>query len=825
MGKKKLSNDNKAKRQELGYAHEVAPFLGRAWIPKMSITVVNSIEMLKSILSQCTQQDIALDTETTGLNVDTNKLVGISLSWEEDIGYYLPVGHLLPLSGEANLPVEELAVVLTDFLASKRLICFNRNFDVRVCENNGIKVRHLPYIDVQVMAYLYDNGVYMPSLKDTSVYVLGREMIELAELFEIKVDPNKKKRKINYALIAQLPIHKVGTYAACDAINTFVLYKKLLPFLKKWRMDYVWGIDNTFVESLNKLSSTPVYIDQNILRSMLSTIDREIHTLQMETKQILGSDTINLNSRQQVAAAFLRIGVPLTVETDTSTETKQSFSVAEKAISNLKKDWPVVQKYLEHSSAVKFRSFIEGLMNSEKSNTYWGYLFYSGCSTPTGRLSASNGENYTKFALPVNIQNQPKPEEVLWGVLKPEDAGFLREDPEFAEKLYDFYGWTFCFKSPGCSKCKHYTTCPRQWIECPNPYDLYNLRRVFIPPAPEGWIVASVDYSQQELVIPALISKERTWLDALKNKQDLHTATAARFYKIPYEAVTKKQRKRMKTVNFGGQYGMGPESLAEQFGISLEEAEQFQGTYYEALPNLQAFLLGIEDHAMQHGWIATYFRRVRFLNKLIWNKKFSLVSFGKRSARSTRIQGTGGDIIRISINRYYDKCDEDQEFAENVILWATVHDELDFYIKESYLLKGLDKIIDCMVFEVPGWELTLPYSVSLGKSWGTCIPFMKTDEGSWVPKTIPVDFEEDHPPSSASPNNPSTDTLEGKIIVENVDFNLMRAYQHLWSRFIDTSSPLLVELQSTDKKRIQIHVREHQKEAFLEAMKTMKVAS
>ena len=94
-----------------------------------------------------------------------------------------------------------------------------------------------------------------------------------------------------------------------------------------------------------------------------------------------------------------------------------------------------------------------------------------------------------------------------------------------------------------------------------------------------GHMLFSADYSQIELRIVAAISGDPAMCEAFQQKKDIHNATAAKVYGIEESAVTKEQRYKAKSVNFGIIYGQGAFGLADNLGISRTEAKEIIDNY------------------------------------------------------------------------------------------------------------------------------------------------------------------------------------------------------------------------------------------------------
>ncbi len=91
------------------------------------------------------------------------------------------------------------------------------------------------------------------------------------------------------------------------------------------------------------------------------------------------------------------------------------------------------------------------------------------------------------------------------------------------------------------------------------------IRQAFI--APPGHVLLAADYSQIELRIMAHLSGDAGPAGRLRQRPDIHQATAAEVFGVPLDAVTADQRRSAKAINFGLIYGMSAFGLAKQLGI------------------------------------------------------------------------------------------------------------------------------------------------------------------------------------------------------------------------------------------------------------------
>lgn len=197
------------------------------------------------------------------------------------------------------------------------------------------------------------------------------------------------------------------------------------------------------------------------------------------------------------------------------------------------------------------------------------------------------------------------------------------------------------------------------------------LRRMFVAPD-ENHVLIDADYSQIELRVLAHISQDAHMIQAFRDGQDIHTATASKVYHVPPQEVTPQMRSSCKAVNFGIVYGISDFSLAQDIGVTRKEAGEFIRAYLETYPGVARYMDEIKASAREKGYVTTLFGRRRALPEL-QSSNFNTRSFGERVAMNTPIQGTAADIIKIAMVRVRDRLL--REGLESRLI-LQVHDEL-----------------------------------------------------------------------------------------------------------------------------------------------------
>ncbi len=200
------------------------------------------------------------------------------------------------------------------------------------------------------------------------------------------------------------------------------------------------------------------------------------------------------------------------------------------------------------------------------------------------------------------------------------------------------------------------------------------IRKAFIPE--EGCEFFSADYSQIELRIMAHLSGDANMIEAFREGDDIHAATAAKVYKVALEAVTREQRSKAKTANFGIIYGISVFGLAERMNVPRSEAKELIEGYFQTYPQIKEFMDKSIGKARENGYIETIFGRKRFLPDI--NSHNAVVrGYAERNAINAPIQGSAADIIKVAMVNIYRRFME-EDIRSKMIL--QVHDELNFSV-------------------------------------------------------------------------------------------------------------------------------------------------
>jgi len=235
------------------------------------------------------------------------------------------------------------------------------------------------------------------------------------------------------------------------------------------------------------------------------------------------------------------------------------------------------------------------------------------------------------------------------------------------------------------------------------------IRGAFVPEP--GWTFISADYSQIELRIVAHLSGDPGLMQAFTAGEDIHRRTAAEVLGLPIEAVSLEQRDRAKAVNFGIVYGQTPFGLAQQLGISPEEAGEFIDRYFNRYEGVQRYIEGCLSEARDSGVTRTLFGRIR-QHPEINSKNGMRRSMAERTAINSPIQGTAADIIKLAMIQI---AAELKRRALRTRMVLQVHDELIFEVPPEEV--AIRDVIRDLMQNVVQLNVPLTVDVKQGQTW------------------------------------------------------------------------------------------------------------
>ncbi|MEK7354519.1 MAG: DNA polymerase I [Chloroflexota bacterium] len=368
-----------------GAEPEAAVKVEKVPLPECTYCTVNTPELLDKLINRLSSvKSFAFDTETTGLDPMTARLVGISLSPASGESYYIPVGHLGFMGIAQQLSLEYVLERLKPVLADPALAKFahNANYDMTVLAEQGVTVNNLT-IDTMVAAHLLSESSL--GLKALAFSRLGIEMTPITDLI------GTGAKQLN---MSQVEIDKAAVYACADADMTGRLAELLAPELLE--SDLLWklfaDVEMPLVPVLVDMERNGIALDTGLLRQMAQELGEQLRKLESEIYNNVGHQ-FNINSPQQLGLILFE-----ELKLSTNQKKKGSYSTAANVLEELRGTHPIIQLILDYRQAAKLKStYIDALPSLLNSKTGRLHTSFNQTRTATGRLSSSDP----------NLQNIP----------------------------------------------------------------------------------------------------------------------------------------------------------------------------------------------------------------------------------------------------------------------------------------------------------------------------------------------------------------------------------------------------------------------------------
>ena len=321
---------------------------------------------------------VAFDTETTGLDVLNDTLVGISLSIKEREAFYIPIEHRYfgaPQQLDTDLVVRKLKSVMEDPGLIK--IAHNLKFDAAILANVGIEVAG-PLYDTMIESYvLNSSAVPQHSLDKLALKHLDVSTTKYEDIV------GKGKNQITFDMVE---IEKATDYAAEDADIALRLHNTLWAKLEPTKplRNVFRDIDMPLVPVLMRIELNGVLLDEAALRQQSAELQSRIETVEQAVYRNAGA-TFNLSSPKQISEVlFDQLGLKSSRKTSSG-----KMSTSEAVLSELAADHEVPRLLLEHRSLFKLKStYTDKLPELINKRTGRVHTSFNQAVASTGRLSS-----------------------------------------------------------------------------------------------------------------------------------------------------------------------------------------------------------------------------------------------------------------------------------------------------------------------------------------------------------------------------------------------------------------------------------------------------
>jgi DNA polymerase I len=544
----------------------------------------------------------------------------------------------------------------------KTFIAHVANFDAWMMHNIGVNIFTTPgrVYDTAVMHLLY-NDLSPHSLDVVASQICGIHKYSFTTAF-----PEVKQGETPGEVLTRvwdLDPERVSHYASLDAYATFKVFIRLrellaeivlLPGVTLWNY-YEW-YELPFTDVLLSMEMAGIAVDRDALYDMVPDLEKKADRLGRWFAKEAG--TIVRPTGKKITDFFFKKlkALPLKISEKTKAPSldKESLKVWKAAGS------VHASNLLEWRQAVDMSNrYVANLDSLISEKTLRLHTTFNQHSVRTGRLSSASP----------NLQNQPK-----------------------------------------------------------------DIRFIFV--ASEGKLLLVMDYGQVEWRLAAHLSQDKRMMEDIFAGRDAHCSTAALMFELPYDEIIAakavedeelltdrqhmllKRRSFAKTLNFGILYGEGPHKLAQQLGITIDEAKELLRKFRQTYPQLHQYFGRVIAEAREIGYCKTILGRPRLLPNLNSSNR-ALAASDQRKAKNSPIQGSSSDIIKLAMLGLHTKCKFFLNGQAQILL--QVHDELVIEVDEN-LEKDVDfnrAINHYMLSPLGGSGLSVPLTIdkAYAKNW------------------------------------------------------------------------------------------------------------
>lgn len=343
--------------------------------------LVNDQDAQKALVKELLgQKEVCFDTEFTSLDPLTGELVGLSFSFAEKSGYYVPCP---PDKAKTQAIVELFRPVLES--ANIRKIGQNIKFDYQVMAMYGVQLQGELW-DTMLAHYLIDPDTRhnMDALSET---YLGYQPVSITTLIGKKGKDQGNMRDV--------PLEQISDYAAEDADITLQLKNRFAPLLAEAQLEKLFfEVEMPLVPVLSAMELEGVKIDTAVLSEFSQALGQQIQEKETEIQQLAGVK-FNVGSPKQLGEVLFDV---LQLDPKAKKTKTGQYKTDEEVLTALASRAPIAQAVLDYRQAQKLKStYVDALPTMINPRTGRVHTSYNQAVAATGRLSSNNP----------NLQNIP----------------------------------------------------------------------------------------------------------------------------------------------------------------------------------------------------------------------------------------------------------------------------------------------------------------------------------------------------------------------------------------------------------------------------------
>jgi len=598
--------------------------------------------------------------------------VGLAIRWPGGVTEYLSWGH-----PSGNNCIEDEAKRAWLKACQGPVLFQNGAFDIEVAMKWWGVAWPRVWHDTLFLLFLHDTHAASFSLKPSAERILGIKPEEQDAVRDWILANVPGATRTNFgAHISLAPVELVGPYAIGDVVRTFKLFERLYPHIIETQPE-AYQREIRLCPHLVVAERRGIRADRPLLRAWHEQLEPAVARCDALIAARLGVTGLNVDSNDELIAALDGAGVMKAWEYTNGLVVPMAGEFVPMANPFVNGDVP------RTTDALGKRSVSKGALRRWCSDTELvDTLLYRNVAATMLRtfvdpwldLSATDGRLHTKWH---QVRGQEKN--------GTRTGRIASSDPNLANVIAAQED----VKPP---------------LGCPF---LPPLRSALLPE--EGHVWVSADYSQQELRWAAHFEDKAMMRAYVANpKLDLHQYASDMIKERTGLAVS---RKAAKVIAFASIYGAGVGLVAEQLGVSEEEAFGIREAYFTTLPGLRLLTDRVKERSRVFGYIRSGGGRVIKVEppKMV---KGRMRSFEYKMLNHL-VQGTSADQTKQAIIDF-------GMMASTGMLTTTVYDEINISVPREDLMPVTNALASCMVNAL-ACDVPHMVDIEVGKSWGSLV--------------------------------------------------------------------------------------------------------
>lgn len=319
----------------------------------------------------------AIDTETTGLLVGTDKLVGVSIAWvenDETVSFYVPIFSEVD---KVHIPPHVTLSILKP-LIEQPCVYYNFRFDYKFLRAVGIDAQCLA--DVQLMKMFplggVDEATFLKlkhgTLKELYKQEFGFDMLNLEDVLG---------KGIYSFSLAPLELGKL--YAATDSFATLRLYN---AYLSKTNMGgIIYDLETRLLPIVAEIEYRGIKIDVDALQQAKANVTEENKELEKQIFELAG-ERFNIGSPQQLSKIlYEKLGLPVGAMTSEESDTPSTDKHALGKLAH-----PVVKHILKYKKNQKLLTAFLGKLSANLGSDGHVHTHLNPYGAITGRFTSDH---------------------------------------------------------------------------------------------------------------------------------------------------------------------------------------------------------------------------------------------------------------------------------------------------------------------------------------------------------------------------------------------------------------------------------------------------